>query len=106
MTKTDEQPTTTHALMVIDMSGSMSALAQDVRGGFNEYLAALRADSGSDYRLTVTLFDHEFIPLAVDAPLADVPELTTENYRPRGNTALNDAIGRALAAFDLAHGKV
>jgi uncharacterized protein YegL len=102
----NEKPTTTHVLMVIDMSGSMNSLAEDVRGGFNEYLETLKADTAGDYRLTVTLFDYEFIPLAVDAPLADVPELTVDNYRPRGSTALNDAIGRALAAFDLAHGKV
>lgn len=107
MSKSDQQqPTVTHVLMVIDMSGSMGRLASDVRGGFNEYLNTLKADAAAEYRLSVTLFDHEFMPLTVDTPLADVPELDGTNYRPRGNTALNDAIGRALAEFDLKHGKV
>lgn len=107
MTKTDEQqPTTTHVLMVVDMSGSMSNLAADVRGGFNEYVETLKADTGAEFRLTVTVFDTEFIPLAVDAGLADVPVLDRHNYQPRGMTALNDAIGKTLAEFDAKHGKV
>jgi uncharacterized protein YegL len=107
-TKTDEKPavTTTHVLLVIDMSGSMMNLAADVRGGFNAYKAQLAADSAGDYRLTVTVFDTEFVSLAVDTPLADTPDLTPSNYVPRGGTALNDAIGRTLAEFDLKHGNV
>jgi uncharacterized protein YegL len=106
MAKTDEKPTTTHVLMVVDMSGSMAGLAADVRGGFNEYVNTLKADTEMQYRLTVTVFDTEFISLAVDAPLADVPELDAVNYSPRGMTALNDAIGKTLAEFDAKHGKV
>lgn len=100
-----EKPTTTHVLMVVDMSGSMGALAEDVRGGFNEYVAKLRTDD-AEYRLTVTLFDTEFIPLAVDAPLDKVPALTHANYSPRGMTALMDAVGKTIGEFDAKHGKV
>jgi hypothetical protein len=49
------KPTVTHVLMVIDMSGSMGGLAEDVRGGFNTFLDTISQD-GYDYRLTVTLF--------------------------------------------------
>lgn len=94
----------THVLVVVDMSGSMGPLAPDVRGGFNQFVESLRDDDQRDYRLTVTLFDTEFISLAVDAPLAEVPELTGANYRPRGMTALNDAIGKTIAEFDAKHG--
>jgi uncharacterized protein YegL len=104
-TEEQKQPVT-HVLMVVDMSGSMQTLAQDVRGGFNEYVTTLKADTEREYRLTVTLFDTEFIPLAVDAALSDVPELNGVNYHPRGMTALNDAIGKTLAEFDAKHGKV
>lgn len=106
MSKQEIKPTTTHVLMVVDMSGSMSALAADVRGGFNEYVASLRADTEMDYRLTVTLFDTEFIPFEVDTPVGDVTEMTEKNYRPRGGTALNDAIGNTINTFDAKHGKV
>lgn len=106
MPKTDEKPTTTHVLMVVDMSGSMQPLAHDVRGGFNEHVKTLTADAEMNYRLTVCLFDTEFIPLAVDAALAAVPVLDASNYTPRGMTALNDAIGKTLTEFDAKHGKV
>lgn len=106
MSNSDEKQPVTHVLMVIDMSGSMQPLAEDVRGGFNEYVATLRADTATTYRLTVTAFDTEFIPLAVDTPLDQVPALDHANYHPRGMTALNDAIGKTLAEFDAKHGKV
>ena len=105
MTKEDKTPVT-HVLAVIDMSGSMGPLAPDVRGGFNTYLADLKADVDTTYRLTVTVFDTTFESLAVDLPLDEVPELDERNYRPRGMTALNDAVGKTLAEFDAKHGKV
>jgi len=90
---------TTHVLLITDMSGSMGALAEDVRGGFNTYLDELAKDGGK-YRLTVTLFDTEFIPLCTAAKLADTPRLTNVNYAPRGMTALHDAIGKTVAEFE------
>lgn len=91
---------TTHVLMIVDMSGSMQDLAADVRGGFNTYVADLRKDDDAKYRLTVTLFDTEFIPLCVAAKLKDVPKLTPKNYYARGMTALIDAVGKTVAEFE------
>lgn len=90
---------TTHVLMITDMSGSMAALADDVRGGFNTYLDDLAKDGGK-YRLTVTLFDDQFESLCVAAKLKDVPRLTEDNYKPRAMTALLDALGKTVAEFD------
>ncbi len=92
---------TTHVLMVTDMSGSMSGLAGDVRGGFNAYLDGLAADTEGSYQITASLFDHEYMPLCTGAALADVPRLSVENYKPRGTTALLDAVGRTVADFEL-----
>lgn len=91
----------THVLMITDMSGSMGRLADDVRGGFNDYVDELR-DDDQDYRLTVTLFDDRFESLCVAAPLANVPALTARNYYPRGFTALLDAIGKTVLEFEAA----
>lgn len=90
---------TTHVLMAVDESGSMSSLATDVRGSFNTYVDSLRSDEFK-YRLTVAKFDHEYRPFATAAKPKDVPRLDTETYRPRGNTALLDAIGRIVADFE------
>jgi uncharacterized protein YegL len=91
---------TTHVLMVVDMSGSMQPLAADVRGGFNTYIADLRKDEDRRYRVTATLFDTQFDSLCVATKLKDVPNLTGINYRPRGMTALIDAVGKTIAEFD------
>lgn len=96
---------TTHVLFVTDMSSSMRTLAEDVRGGFNSYLQQLRtnkAETGTRYRITVTLFDDRFITLCVAAKLAAVPELTHTNYTPTGMTALLDAVGKTITQFEAA----
>lgn len=93
---------TTHVLLITDMSGSMGLLAADVRGGFNSYIDELRADTDGKYRLSVTLFDTSFMSLCTAARLRDVPALTEANYRPRGMTALMDAVGKTIAEFEAA----
>lgn len=89
----------THVLLIVDMSGSMSSLAEDVRGGFNTYIADLAKDDGR-YRITATVFDTRFIPLCVAAKLKDVPTMTEANYRPAGMTALLDAVGKTVTEFE------
>jgi len=85
----------THITFVLDSSGSMDAIADDTRGGFNTFLKDQRDQEGT---ATVTLYDFN---TTVDQiyetyPVADAPELTDENYKPRGQTALHDAIARAV----------
>lgn len=89
----------THVLLVIDMSGSMDGLAEDVRGGFNTYVEDLRRQDGR-FRITATVFDTRFIPLCVASKLKDVPAMTEGNYRPAGMTALLDAVGKTVTEFE------
>ncbi|WBB94236.1 vWA domain-containing protein [Verrucosispora sp. WMMC514] len=92
----------TFVLLITDESGSMYGLADDVRGGFNAYVEGLRADTERDYRLTVALFNHTYRLLCNAASLTDVPALDRVNYRPGGNTALLDAVGKTVADFEQA----
>ena len=97
----------THALVVIDKSGSMDHLAGDVCGGFNSFVRECREDTdntGAQYTITVVLFDTQTSVFVSNASPADVPELTTSNYCPRGGTALNDAVMTALTDFEKKHG--
>lgn len=97
-----------HVVVITDMSGSMSTLAREVRTAFNTHVKDMKdevakaAEAGQilDFRYTVTVFDTEFIPLCVDAPLDQVPEFTEDNYMPRGFTALLDAVGKTVAEFE------
>ena len=86
----------TEVIFVIDGSGSMASKADDVRGGFNTYVEELRKDKSGDYSLTAVVFNTQVFPLFTQKALKDVPELTSTNYAPGGNTALFDAIGGAI----------
>lgn len=90
----------TFVLAILDMSGSMGTLAGDVRDGFNEFINGLRADEHGVYRVTAVVFDDRYEPLCVAAPLENVPRLDGKNYQPRGMTALYDAVGRTIDAFE------
>lgn len=85
---------TCHVLMAIDASGSMSKVRDDVIGGFNSYITDLADDV--HWIITVVLFNTDVWYLCRGAELGDVPVMTETNYRPRGNTALNDALGDLL----------
>ena len=80
---------------IIDMSGSMDNTADDARGGFNNFIEEQKKVEG-DAKVTLTLFDTEFIDVHDNVNINDVPPLTTETYSPRGATALLDAIGKTL----------
>lgn len=91
---------TTHVLMVLDESGSMGHLADDVRGGFNTYLDGLAADTDGKYRVTAAKFGNDYQLLCNAAKLKDTPRLTHGNYSPGGMTALLDAIGKLITDFE------
>lgn len=90
---------TTHVLMIVDMSGSMGDLADDVRGGYNAFLRD-RESEADKFSFTVTLFDTEFISLCTAATWEATPRLDRENYHPRGMTALLDAVGKTINEFE------
>lgn len=88
----------THVLIILDQSGSMEGLADDLRGGINSYIDELKADEQSKYSVTIINFDnvnnHEVVCNA--QPPLRVPALTPDNYAPRGTTPLLDAVGLAI----------
>ena len=86
---------------LLDRSGSMASVAEDVIGGFNYFLAEQAAQAG-ECRMTVVQFDSEdpFEVIAAGKKPADVPELNDSVYQPRGLTPLYDAIGRLIKRAD------
>jgi Mg-chelatase subunit ChlD len=88
----------THLYLLLDRSGSMEAMRDDVIGGFNRFVAGQRAQ-GPDARVTLVQFDtSDPQEILLDArPLADVPALTAETFVPRGGTPLLDATGLIIA---------
>ena len=93
----DESELPVHVSFLIDRSGSMGGLQSDVVDGFNAFLAEQR-EKPDECRLTLVQFDsndpYDVIQDAV--PVEKVPDLTREQYRPRGSTPLLDALGTLI----------
>lgn len=91
---------------LLDCSGSMESngLIADVIGGFNGLIKKLSNDNDDlnkkNVIVSVSKFDHEYIDMLEMIPLSSVPELTENEYFARGNTALYDAIDRAVKEID------
>lgn len=85
----------TEVVFILDRSGSMSGLESDTIGDFNSMLE--KHKNGENAALVSTvLFDHESEVIHDRLPIAEVPNLTENEYFVRGNTALLDAIGDAV----------
>lgn len=81
--------------IVLDRSGSMSAVQMDTIGGFNTFLAKQKAEPG-EATLTLHQFDDQFETTFDNVVLSEVPDLTSKTFVPRGWTALYDAIGMSI----------
>ncbi len=86
---------------LLDRSGSMASVAEDVIGGFNYFLAE-QANQAGECRMTVVQFDSEdpFEVIAAGKRPGDVPELNDSVYQPRSLTPLYDAMGRLIKRAD------
>jgi Mg-chelatase subunit ChlD len=92
---------TTHLYILLDRSGSMGAIADDITGGFNQWLRTQQAE-GDDAIVTFIQFDdgdpHEVLTEAT--PISEVAGLDAATFVPRGTTPLLDATGRLIARAD------
>jgi uncharacterized protein YxeA len=86
----------THIAVILDRSGSMDAIRDDVVGGFNNFLKEQQEAPG-DCTLTLVQFDtadpyevlRDMVPVKEVMPLGD-------EYQPRAGTPLYDAVGRGI----------
>ena len=84
---------TTLLVLVVDRSGSMEAIRQDMEGGIATLLAEQAAEDGICL-VTLAQFDNEYELLADAIPIS---ELLAYRLVPRGTTALLDAMGRTIS---------
>lgn len=85
----------TQIVFILDRSGSMQSMATEAIGGFNAFVEAQQKEEG-EANISLILFDHEYLPVTMDTPIKEMPELTEADYVPRGTTALLDAMGRTI----------
>jgi hypothetical protein len=82
----------TDITLVVDRSGSMQKIREDAEGGINAFLQE-QAKLPGDALMTLVQFDTEYEFLQRGLSIKQVPAYTLV---PRGNTALLDAVGRAI----------
>ncbi len=85
----------TEIAFILDRSGSMESMIEPAISGFNRLLREQQQVPGSA-RFTLVLFDDQYETPVQSLPIAEVVELDTSTYVPRGSTALLDAIGRTI----------
>ena len=85
----------TEIVFVLDRSGSMHSVLHDVIGGFNQFVKEQKAVPG-ECTMSLFQFDTIYEPVYVGKNIQEVEELTLATFQPRGSTALNDAVGRAI----------
>ncbi len=90
-------------VLLIDKSGSMKGLEEDMVKGYNSMLAKERKLSVPT-NVTTILFSSDHEILADRKPISEVPDMTLDAYKVRGATALYDTIGNAIAKTEAVKG--
>src|SRR4051794_29405259 len=80
---------------ILDRSGSMDTCRNAAVDGFNHFLREQQQAEGLA-KLTLVLFDDEYLVPVTSVPVQEVVPLTSETYVPRNCTALLDAIGKTI----------
>ena len=85
----------TEIAFILDRSGSMARCQQAAIDGFNRFLREQQEAEGLA-KLTLVLFDDEYLLPAGSLPVAEILPLNSDTYVPRDSTALLDAIDRTI----------
>lgn len=90
--------------LIVDRSGSMSDCIENTINGFNEQIQHIRQmeELYPEQEITIglSMFNSDVVHKLLNERPAHAPLLTTETYRPNGNTALLDAIGITTANLE------
>lgn len=86
----------TYIIFVIDRSGSMASIRDDMIGGFNTFIKKQQEANLGECKVFAYKFDNIYEPMFENVDLKDVPQLDRFNYVPRDMTALYDAMGTTI----------
>ena len=93
--------TTQYIALVVDRSGSMSGKEGDTIGGINACIEELKNQKEATDEIYITLkwFDHEQLVHLNNIPIDEYSPLSNSDLKPRGQTALLDAMGDTINQF-------
>lgn len=86
----------TEIVVIMDRSGSMQKVRHDMESGLNHFVEDQRNLNDSGCKFTLIQFDSQHECVYDGVPIADVPPIA---LRPRGRTALLDAVGETLSSL-------
>ena len=84
-----------HVCIVLDASGSMGAIEDDIKGSFKTFMAEQKREEGKTV-LDVFQFSNQTRRIVEHADLAEYKEDLMDSYRCCGSTALYDALCTAI----------
>lgn len=86
--------------VVLDRSGSMQQIAEDMIGGFQQFIDEQKQTDG-DVRISLVQFDSQDpFEVLIDGEDLRAARLDARKYQPRAMTPLLDAVGRMIARVD------
>lgn len=88
----------THLVLILDRSGSMSSVKEATIEGFNQFISDQKK---VPLPATISLyqFDDVYEPVYENIDLKDAKYLNDNMYQPRNTTALFDAIGKTINSY-------
>lgn len=89
---------TFHTILILDESGSMEEIKRDMIDGVNKLIHSQKAEA-PDSVFTLLKFNCVLTYVMTRKPIAEVKELTTNDYNPAETTALYDAVGECITRF-------
>lgn len=88
----------TEFLYILDASGSMHGLTDDVIGGFNSFLKEQNSLKDQAY-LTTVLFNNHINTIYQSKDINSINPMSRRTYKATGSTSLFDAIGSSVLSL-------
>jgi hypothetical protein len=87
----------THISIILDRTGSMSTIRDDIIGGYNIFIKSQKSELDKTTVSLIQFDSHDpYEVIYRFVPIDEVAKLTRENYIPRATTPLLDAVGRGI----------
>ena len=85
---------------LLDRSGSMRGKEEDTIGGWNALVSEMKSNANGDsIVVSLYVFDHQLTCIYEDVDIEDVRDINSRDYQPRGQTAIDDALGITLTKY-------
>lgn len=95
---------TNEVVFILDESGSMSGLVDDTIGGFNSVLKEQKENTeDGEVLVSAVAFNTESRVIYDRESIGDIKDMTRNDYKPIGGTALIDALGESIKHIKNVH---